>query len=183
MKLSLPLLLGLAGFALAGPTPKIVKPLSPGPIEYFENQCARCHGTRGSNFVVASLKRRSPASLKAEIQSMASGPGQSPISGRDLDAQVALHRSIIKGTPFLSFTKSANGVLSGEVVGSEIVAIKYGTTRIPAKVADGVWTARVPLSWLSPTRPIFVVSGTSKGMQAAIDLTASPTSVRMRIRR
>lgn len=175
MKIWVQIVLGMTGVALAGPTPKIVKPLSPGPVEFFENQCARCHGTGGSNFVVASLKKRSAASLKAEIKSMASGPGQSPISGRDLDAQVALHQSFIKGKPFLSLTRLMGTGLSGEVIGTDKVSVRQGAKSIQAKVHEGVWIVRLPATWLIAPQPIVVVAGSK--MIVAMDISTSATSL------
>ncbi len=165
-------LVGLAGGA--GPGAHLVKPLSTGPVSYFDQQCSRCHGPFGANYALDSLRKRSLSGLKKEIGSMASGAGQMPISGRDLDAQVAMHQAILKDTPFLSFTKSSGGVLSGEVVGAEKVVLKQGSKSVVPEVSEGIWSARVPGAWLSNGQPILVVAGTKKTV--VMDLSKGPTS-------
>ena len=170
----------LAGITIAlasgsGQRATIVKPLTQGPVTYFANQCSRCHGPSGSNYVLDSLRKRTSVSLKHEISEMASGPGQMPLKGRDLDAQVALHEAIMKGIPFLSLTKVSGTSISGEVVGTNKVLLRQGARVISARVVDATWTASIPASWLPINQPIWVIAGLKK--QAVMDLSKNPASV------
>lgn len=80
-----------------------VRPLGARPVAYFERACAGCHGEEGSLYAAGFGERLTDEALADKVRTMASGPAQAPIEGRELDAQVAYHRSMIAGEPFLVF--------------------------------------------------------------------------------
>ena len=103
--LGLALLSGIAAFAQTADAPKL-KPIVPaqtapnpdakasnpaGPqvakfaaLEYFNKNCARCHGTNGSFYGDDFGKGLDDAHLREAVDSMAKGPGGAPIDAHDL---------------------------------------------------------------------------------------------------
>lgn len=103
-----------------------------------------------------SLRRLTPAELRSKIAEMARGPGQAPLAGRDLDAQVGLHAAFARGLPFLSLTSESGGRLGGEALRAKVVTARLGKQTIAAKVGDGHWEVAVPISWLQ--KPFLIVA-------------------------
>ena len=69
---------------------------------------------------------------------MAAGPSQAPLEGRALEVQVAYHRSLIDGRPFLTVFRDADG-LAGEVTpGSRVLLIVEGREQA-AQVEEHRW--------------------------------------------
>jgi len=116
------------------------QPLTVGPISYFEDHCARCHGSFGSGYLPESMKRHDPAALKKLIRDMAAGPAQAPLEGTDLDAQAAYHQSLLKKSLFVAVTESTDEQISGEASpGAKLKLIVPGRT-IDLPLDDFLWT-------------------------------------------
>lgn len=144
MKFLWPLFAGLAlalGSRAVDNAP--VKVAKRGPAAYFEQSCAPCHGPRGTMFAPDFDAKYDDQSLAETILRMADGPGKAPLDPQEISAQVALHRAIARGVPFLSVTSYDGGVLRGEIVGAE--AVTSAGYPAPVKVADGMWSVSVPL--------------------------------------
>lgn len=122
--------------------------LSDGPISYFQDRCARCHGPYGSGYLPDSQLRLDDVALRNIIRDMAAGPAMAPIEGPDLDAQVGFHRSLLDARPFLAIVKRDAGSLEGEVSPGSRVVLKAGDQTIEAKVTDHTWS--VALGSLKP---------------------------------
>lgn len=116
-------------------------PLTLGPISYFENHCARCHGSGGSFYgddFARNLKHDSD--LYHFVEEMAAGPGGAPLQDVNLEAQVAWHRSLVDKRPFLAWTGWSLFSLQGEITPESTVELHLGKTRIPAQVKGHTWT-------------------------------------------
>lgn len=114
------------------------------PLGYFADHCQRCHGEAGANYSPEMGKGKTDAWLTQEVTEMAEGPGQGPLQGESLAAQVAFHRSLIRKEPFVYVAKLAGGSIAGETTPGAKITVVVGTKRIPAKVTDSEWTATIP---------------------------------------
>lgn len=70
------------------------------PRQYFNQHCSNCHGDDGSNYGPEFGRHLDEVSLNRVVKEMAEGPGQAPLSAKDLKVLVAFHRSLIAGEPF-----------------------------------------------------------------------------------
>ncbi len=130
---------GPAAAALAGP----VEPLTVGPITFFNESCARCHGSYGSNYGEA-LRRLGDDELTRIVGEMIVGPAMSDLSQPDTRAQVAYHRSLIDGRPFVAMTGRDASSISGEVTPGAAVGVVAGGRRVGATVTGHTWRAEIP---------------------------------------
>ena len=94
------------------------------PITYFQAHCANCHGDYGSFYGKGFATDLSDADLQKTVKEMCAGPGQAPLKGEELAAEVAYHRSLAHGTPFVIVTSRGGGKVSGEVTAG--AAVKVG---------------------------------------------------------
>lgn len=118
-------------------------PLNFGPISYFEQNCARCHGPLGSNFGAKFAANLDNERLFVVVNQMAKGPGNAPLADLALEAEVAFHRALAKKEPFISWAGTASGKLVGEVTpDSQLVFVAAGS-ETSATLEDERWT--VPL--------------------------------------
>ncbi|MBZ0256272.1 hypothetical protein K8I31_09430 [bacterium] len=122
-----------------------VEPLSFKPIDYFEFNCARCHGSYGSSYGDTFGEGMTDEELVEFVDDMAGGPGQAPIEGKKLDAEVAFHRSLVLDEPFIAWTGWDGKTLSGEVTAEATVSIQIGDKQYQAKVKDEQWTLDVAI--------------------------------------
>jgi len=116
------------------------------PLAYFADHCQRCHGEQGSQYDPTLGKGKTDAWLVQEVTDMADGPGQGSLSGEDLKAEVAFHRSLILKEPFAFVSKFGSGAISGEALPKSTVTVVVGGKRIPAKLTETSWAASVPAS-------------------------------------
>lgn len=110
-----------------------------GPMSYFSRACSRCHGVEGRQYAPDMLRRRSLASLKAEILDMADGPGMAPLSSKDLAAQVELHRAFLTKKPFVFVASVGKAGCSGEAFGLKEITLINGKKQWKVKVVEGLW--------------------------------------------
>ena len=124
---------------------KKAEPLKTSPVKYFKDHCARCHGTDGGMYDDFFDRGKSDKDLRDVIDRMATGPGQSPIDGIDLDAQVAYHRAIGSKLPFLTWTGQKGSVLSGDfAISGEKLTAKVGKKKLAVTDKEGTWTLTLP---------------------------------------
>lgn len=114
------------------------------PLDYFQNQCARCHGDYGSAYGSEFGKKLTEQQLEGFVRDMADGPAQAPLSDADLAVETAFHRALRDGKPFAVVVAWKDGVLSGEATpGSKVsIEIKGETTAIPLE--GNAWKVSLP---------------------------------------
>ena len=150
-----------------GPPPKAEEMR---PMAYFTAHCQRCHGPEGSRY--PDLTDRSDAQLEESIEEMAEGPGGAPLTPEGLALQVAYHRAIRAGEPFVQIA----GFEGDRAVGyaSPGATLEYqgdrgykalvkpddkGTFRVPSAVSayvvatKGGKTAKVPIDRAGTSHP------------------------------
>ncbi len=148
------LIVAVAALVPAAPVRLAVVPLERGPMQTFDESCARCHGTNGENYGTEFGRHLSDSELRKVTREMADGPGAVQLDTRELDAQVALHRAWILREPFVAWVKSSRSGWSGEVspgtkltarAGGKPIAVKMDGTRwsISKAATAPVLTARV----------------------------------------
>ncbi len=138
-------LLLLVPIAATAAFAKKAEPLKNSPVTYFKAHCARCHGTDGGMYDDGFDKKISDKDLRDVIDRMATGPGQAPIDGIDLDAQVAYHRAIGSHLPFLAWTAQKGQTLSGDfTLSGEKLTAKLGKKKLPIQEKDRIWTLILP---------------------------------------
>jgi hypothetical protein len=121
-------------------------PLLPkvGPVSYFDDHCARCHGPQGSFYGDDFGKNLNEEALRKVVYDMCRHQGDAPLDGVDLDAQIAYHRSMIAKEPFVAVTKCEGGQLSGEVTEKAVVTVKFRHSSVKAEVKGATWKATAP---------------------------------------
>lgn len=79
-----------------GPSPQTL-----GPITYFNDKCANCHGNYGSFWGEGFAAELSDEALREVVEEMAAGPAQAPLNEAAVEVQTAYHRSLVDGKPFI----------------------------------------------------------------------------------
>jgi hypothetical protein len=113
--------------------------LENGPVSYFENNCARCHGSLGSSYGAGFGKKLSTAALRKTISDMARGPGQAPISGLDLDAQLAFHQALIAHSPYIAVTSIDDAMIKGETIPGSTITATGSAQKLAVKTEEYNW--------------------------------------------
>lgn len=150
-----------------------VKPLSVLPIRYFEDHCARCHGSFGSFYGEEFGKELSDEKLQEAVKMMAEGPAGAPIQGESLSAQVAFHRALIRKEPFVAWTGRSATELWGEVTEHAKVQVRFGKRLQSASVKGSEWRVKVPAQANAQTAQVIA---TWKGKQTTLLLQQSAYS-------
>jgi hypothetical protein len=119
------------------------KTLETAPISYFDQNCARCHGPMGSFYGDNFGANLTDAQLKRVVKEMADGPGNAPVDGLDLDAQIAFHRALVKKEPFIAVLEKSGNELRGEVSPGSQVELDMPQP-IKAKVTENQWVLTLP---------------------------------------
>ena len=138
--------IGISAVAYSATSPQALttapstQPLTVGPISYFEDHCARCHGSYGSGYLPESMKRHDTSSLKKLIREMAAGPAQTPLDGADLDAQVAYHQSLLAKSPFIAITENTDDHISGEATPGAAIQLKIEDRIIDVPMDEYAWS-------------------------------------------
>lgn len=92
--------------------------LALGPIETFEDACARCHGPEGS-FYGEAFASMPDEELHEIVREMMVGPAFLSPSEPEVDAMAAYHRALAAGEPFICVTNAVaegdDATLRGEV--------------------------------------------------------------------
>lgn len=140
-------LLALAGCGDSKPAGPIhsspsVRTIAPGPISYFQDRCARCHGPYGA-FYSEALKSRPHDSMIAKVDEMCRGPGGMALDAEGVAAQAAFHEARARGAPFISIS-SSDTELTGEVTPDSTVRIVWSGGASDAAVDGHFWRAPMP---------------------------------------
>jgi hypothetical protein len=114
-------------------------------MTYYDQSCANCHGPHGSFYGPTLGNDLTDAALVRKCRDMAKGPGNAPLEPDDNLVVAAYHRSLIRGTPFLSVTSVADGQWAGEATAGAKVTLRVNGGRpVVAAVDDWNWTAALP---------------------------------------
>ena len=132
----------VAGGATGGSPPVI--PLHQGAISYFDRACAHCHGPYGSAYGSAFFTKYDLTLLGRSINSMANGPGQSPLDAEGLQAEVAFHQAIITQAPFIDWTSRDGDTFVGEVTRKAALSATARGAAVPVAVSGIHWTLKLP---------------------------------------
>jgi hypothetical protein len=126
--------------------PGKVEPLKTGPLAYFQQACAHCHGPYGDSYTDHFYTITDFDKLKADVKRMADGPGMAPIEGNDLTAQVDYHKALIAKGPFLAWCGHDGDAISGEVTKGAKVSASDGEKPLTVEVKKTRWTISLPAS-------------------------------------
>lgn len=136
--------LGLAGaMAIAVAilaAPRAPKPLEREPLEYFEVACSGCHGEGGSWFPSNVAAGLSDAELTKKVDAMARDHAARPVSGRDLQAQVALMRAIRAKEPFIALVSLSQASATFEATDGAKLTARAGPRTLAATQKGRLWT-------------------------------------------
>ena len=96
-----------------------------GAIGYYQAHCVSCHGPYGSYYGDGFAADLSDAELAETVDEMCAGPGQAPLEGDPLAAEVAYHRSLARpdGPPFVAVVSRDAGGVKGEVTPGSAVRV------------------------------------------------------------
>lgn len=143
MKLALTLLAFAPLPFLLGATPE-KEPFA--PLDYFEANCARCHGSYGAFYGEGFAKDKSDEQLRQIVKDMAEGPGNAPLDEKSLDILTTYHISLRDKKPFLVLVdrKDDNDfvVLSGEVTPDSRLSFR-GEKSVAVSLDGHQWKLRV----------------------------------------
>ena len=115
------------------------------PLDYFNDKCARCHGSYGSFYGADFAKGKTDAQLADVVKEMCEGPAQAPIAAPDMEVLVAWHRALRDGKPFVTSVEFNNSVLSGEASPGSTVTLETSTgEKTPAPLNGHKWSAGLP---------------------------------------
>ncbi len=128
--------------AIKQPAAAAATPLGFGPIGYFENHCARCHGPYGSFYGDEFAASLEGDHLREVVKEMVFGAAQSSLKDPEIDLLTAYHRSMVAGEPFLVVMQVAPE-LGGEVTPGAAVMLLLESGEVAAKVDGHGWTADV----------------------------------------
>jgi hypothetical protein len=120
-------------------------PLKVGPIAYFQQNCAHCHGPFGDSYTDHFYTITDFEKLKVDVKRMADGPGQSPLDSNELTAQVDFHKALIAKGPFLCWSEQDGQILKGEVTKGSTVEAHAGSKSIPVEVKRWHWSLELPV--------------------------------------
>ena len=108
------------------------------PITYFNDKCGKCHGNYGTYWLEGVIAGLGERKLREEVELMAAGPSQAPLEGLALEVQVAYHRSLADGRPFVTVIRDENP-LAGEVTPGSRVLLISGGREHEAQVEEHHW--------------------------------------------
>jgi hypothetical protein len=113
-------------------------------LDYFQQNCAGCHGPYGKYYLPKLGDRHPGEQLRAILKEMADGPAQAPLEAAQLDQLVKYHESLSAGEPYVAVSDREGTTLRGEVSPENQVIIEVGETRIEAEVTGHTWEANLP---------------------------------------
>lgn len=109
-----------------------------GPIGYFENHCARCHGPYGAFYGDEFAASLDGDHLRDVVQEMVFGAAQSSLEDPEIDLLTAYHRSMAAGEPFVVVT-TGMPELAGEVTPGATVRVQTAEGQHDAAVEGHRW--------------------------------------------
>lgn len=150
------------------------------PLDYFADNCARCHGGYGSFYGANFAKNLDDAKLAQVVKEMCEGPAQAPLEGKNLEALTAFHRGLRDGAPFV-WVKGQNGsaldgTLQGEVSPGAQVELRVENrvvkTTIPAKIEGHKWSVPLTQALTQPLSEVFEIRATLNGKTTVVKAVA-----------
>jgi len=111
-------------------------PLEVGPISYFENHCARCHGGYGSLYAYPFMAPDDE--LPRVVEEMCAGPAMAPLEGRPLEALTAYHIAMRDDVPFVAQVEGEGTGLFFEVTPGASLHFASGSGGA-GEVDAGLW--------------------------------------------
>ncbi len=116
-------------------------PLGIGPVTFFNDHCAQCHGQYGESLTGDSLKSVGPDEYLGVVGYMVTGPSQSSLPGPEQAALAAYCRSVcLKGTFLAVVDAGSLGGMEGEVTPGSTVRLVMGEVKLDAAVNGHRWT-------------------------------------------
>ncbi len=175
----------LAGCADSTPSPapetsslRLATPPPVAPIAFFERACANCHGPLGMFYGDGFAQLKSDDDLIRAVRDMVTGPAQSTLDDRSLDALTAFHRWLAgkASGPFVVITTATDDTIGGECSPDTTVELILGTRTITAATDHTAWSAQLPADWrASPT--VYLRASAAPGEpHSTIDLTRASFS-------
>lgn len=119
------------------------------PLDYFQNQCARCHGDYGSAYGSEFGRNITDQQLRDFVRDMAEGPAQAPLGDADLAVETGFHRALRDGRPFAVVVAWKDGVLSGEAMPGSKITLELGGKALDVPLDGNAWKIAAPAgaSW------------------------------------
>lgn len=115
------------------------------PLDYFNDNCARCHGNYGSFYGKDFGKGKTDEQLAQVVKDMCDGPAQAPIAPHELEVLVAWHRALRDSKPFVASVHFDNSVLTGEATPGSSVSLETTTGEQSTVPLNGhKWSAGLP---------------------------------------
>ena len=146
--------------------------LAIGPISFFQKSCARCHGSLGMMYA-ETMASSSDAKLRADIERMVKGPGQTSLGDAERESLLWFHRAIAKDEPFVVVTSASAEWLEGEATPDTLVRLEVGgSTTDVERTGDYTWRVRRPAAESAGA----VIIATRNGKSVRCDITAGATS-------
>lgn len=102
-----------------------------GPVTYFVDNCARCHGSMETAYQEFP-KPRHGEELRKMLVVMSNGPALAPLDDAGLQQQYDLHLSILARKPYVWIDPEASDVLAVETMPDAVVTLITPTKRIQA---------------------------------------------------
>lgn len=140
--------------------------LAVGPLTFFEDRCARCHGPYGAMYVPGMSERLDRRTLARVVREMVEGPAQARLDPQDLAALTAFHLSLDDARPFLAVTRRDGARFAGEVTPGAFVRAAAGPRSIPAVVIGHDWGLVLPAE-VDPDR--IVLEAEREGARTLLD--------------
>jgi len=128
--------------AVKQPPATAATPVGFGPIGYFENHCARCHGPYGSFYGDEFAASLEGDHLREVVKEMVFGAAQSSLEDPEIDLLTAYHRSMVAGEPFVVVLEGTPE-LAGEVTPGAALLLVLESGEVAARVDGHNWTADV----------------------------------------
>ncbi len=125
------------------------KPTNFAPLDYFEENCARCHGPNGSFYGTEFGKGlKDDDALRHIVKEMAEGPGNAPLSPENLEILTDFHRSLRDGKPYIVVVEARKSekclILSGEATPDSQITLENGKEVVAVKLEGHKWSVAVP---------------------------------------
>lgn len=110
-------------------------PETKGPITYYVQHCARCHGDISAAYIGIKHPKRG-AELRKVIADMATGPAQAPLEDAALDEQTKLHEAMFDDKPYAWLDRNQKPAVVEQLENTDAALVNGNTTDTPARTDD-----------------------------------------------
>jgi hypothetical protein len=118
-----------------------------GPLGYFQDQCARCHGDYGAAYGDTFGAKLSDQQMLDVVKAMADGPAQAPLQDAQLQEETAFHLALRDKKPYIVATTWADGKLSGEAMPGSTVTLIQGDKTQTVELNGHQWQVNLDSGW------------------------------------